>query len=243
VLSARELSRTLAEQVVATDLFSPPSGIIFAPGPLVPDQLTPILKGTALERFPIASSHFEVMDYLSSTDRHARKAEGTIVLVDQAFEVKGVGTVILGKVHAGPVKVHQKLKVLPAGGEAQVRSIQIHDDDHQEGPVGVRVGLAVRGVDVKDLARGTVLCESPAVHVVDTVEGEFAGNKFFKPSPAAGQVVHVMSGLDGVPGRIEEAGSGRMSVKLERGLARVQGLPLILAALDAPGSKIIGAFR
>jgi hypothetical protein len=243
VLSARELTRTLAEQVVATDLFSPPSGIIFAPGPLIQDQLTPVLKGTVLERFAVVTSHFEVMDYLSSSDRHPRKAEGTVVLVDQAFEVKGVGTVVLGKVHAGPVKVHQKLNVFPAGGEAQVRSIQIHDDDHQEGPAGVRVGLAVRGVDVKDLARGTVLSDSPAVSVVETVEGEFAANKFFKPGPAAGHVVHALSGLDGVPGKIEEVGPGRARVKLDRGVARVKGLPVVIAALDAPGSKIVGAFR
>lgn len=243
VLSARELSRTLAEEVVATDLFSPPSGIIFAPGPVTQDQLAPILKGTALERLPVATSHFEVMDFLSTTDRHPRKAEGTIVLVDQAFEVKGVGTVVLGKVHAGPVKVHQKLKVLPAGGEAQVRSIQIHDDDHQEGPVGVRVGLAVRGVDVKDLSRGAVLAEGAAVQVTDAAEGEFATNKFFKPAPAVGHVVHALSGLDAVPGKIEEIGSGRARVKLERGLARVKGLPVVIASLDAPGSKIVGAFR
>lgn len=243
VLSVRELSRTLGEAVVACDLFAPPSGMIFAPGPIVADQLAPLLKGTALERYPIVTSHFEVADFLTDVHRHPRKVEGAMVLVDQSFDVKGVGAVVLGKVHGGPVKVHQKLRVLPHGGEAQVRSIQIHDDDHAEGPAGVRVGLALRGVDVNDLPRGTVLAESPKLETTETVDGLFARNKFFKPAPAPGQVVHAFLGLDDVPGRIEAVDEATARVKLDRPAVRVPGLPAVLAALDAPGSKIIGAFR
>src|SRR5690242_8872402 len=46
IVSARELTRNLAEEVVATDLFAPPSGMVFAPGPVTEDQLSPLLKGT-----------------------------------------------------------------------------------------------------------------------------------------------------------------------------------------------------
>jgi len=243
VLSARELSKTLAEEVVATDFVAPPSGVICASGALSADQLAPLLKGTVLERYPVVNSHFEVLDFLMNADRRYRTCEGTVVLVDQAFEVKGVGTVVLGKVHGGPVKVHQKLRLLPGGGEAQVRSIQIHDDDHPEGPVGTRVGLALRGTDSKALPRGTVLEAGSKVEVTDTVEGEFAPNKFFKPPPSAGQVIHALCGLDATPGRIESIGGGRAKLKLERPIARVSGLPVVVASLDAPGSKIVGAFR
>lgn len=243
VISARELSRPLAETVVACDLFLPPAGMIFAPGPIVADQLAPLLKGTALEAYPLVTSHFEVADFLTDVHRHPRKVEGAMVLVDQSFDVKGVGVVVLGKVHGGPVKVHQKLRVLPHGGEAQVRSIQIHDDDHVEGPAGVRVGMALRGVDVKDLPRGTVLAENTKLATVETIEGPLVRNKFFKPAPTAGQVVHVFLGLDDVAGRIESIGGDVARVKLDRPACRVPGLPAVLAALDAPGSKIVGAFR
>jgi selenocysteine-specific translation elongation factor len=243
VISAKELSRTLAEEVVATDFVAPPSGIICTAGGVTADQLAPLLKGTALEKYPVVASHFEVLDFLTNVDRRYRRCDGTVVLVDQAFEVKGVGTVVLGKVHGGPVKVHQKLRVSPGGGEVQVRSIQIHDDDHPEGPVGTRVGLALRGTDAKALPRGTVLDAGGKVDVSDVVEGEFALNKFFKPPAAAGQVVHALCGLDATPGRIESIGGGRAKLKLERPMARVAGIPVVVASLDAPGSKIIGAFR
>jgi selenocysteine-specific translation elongation factor len=243
VLSARELNRTLAEEVVAIDMLSPPAGIIHVQGAVTADMLAPLLKGTALEKYPVVASHFEVADFLMDPERRARKCEGTVVLVDQAFEVKGVGTVVLGKVHGGPVKVHQKLKVLPGGGEAQVRSIQIHDDDHPEGPVGVRVGLALRGTNAKSLPRGTVLADGTKIEPSDVVEGEFTANKFFKPAPAAGQVIHAVCGLDAVPGKVESIGGGTARLKLERSIARVKGLPVVVASLDAPGSKILGAFR
>ena len=243
VISARELSRTLAEEVVATDFIVPPAGVICTSGGVTADQLAPLLKGTHLEKYPVVNSHFEVLDFLTSVDRRYRRCDGTVVLVDQAFEVKGVGTVVLGKVHGGPVKVHQKLRISPGGGEVQVRSIQIHDDDHPEGPVGTRVGLAVRGADSKLLPRGTVLDAGGVIANSDTVEGEFASNKFFKPAAAAGQVVHALCGLDAAPGRIESIGGGKAKLKLERPIARVSGLPVVVASLDAPGSKIIGAFR
>ncbi len=243
VLSARELSRALGEVVVACDLFAPPAGMIFAPGPILADQLAPLLKGTLLESYPIVTSHFEVADFLLDVHRHPRKVEGAMVLVDQSFDVKGVGAVVLGKVHGGPVKVHQKLHVLPHGGEAQVRSIQIHDDDHTEGPAGVRVGLALKGVEVKDLPRGTVLAESAKLATTEAVDGPFALNRFFKPAPAPGQVVHVFMGLDDVAGRIESVAGGSARVKLDRAACRVPGLPAVVASLDSPGSKIVGAFR
>jgi len=243
VISARELSRTLAEEVVATDFLAPPSGIVCVSGAVTADQLAPLLKGTALEKYPIVNSHFEVSDFLQNVDRRARKCEGTVVLVDQAFEVKGVGTVVLGKVHGGPVKVHQKLRILPGGGEAQVRSIQIHDDDHTEGPVGVRVGLGLKGTDAKSLPRGTVLENGAKIEPSDIVEGEFSLNKFFKPAAAAGQVIHALCGLDAAPGKIESIGGGNAKLKVERPIARVKGLPVVVASLDATGSKIVGAFR
>lgn len=243
VVSARELSRTLGEEVVATDLFSPPSGLLYAPGPVSQEQLAPLFKGTALERYKVVTSHFEVADFLTSPERRPRKVEGTQVLVDQAFDVKGVGAVVLGKVHGGPVKVHQKLKVQPGAGEAQVRSIQIHDDDHAEGPTGVRVGLALRGVEVKDLPRGTVLSDGAKLEAEQTVEGDFASNKFFRPAPSAGMMIHAVCGLDDVPGKIESVGGGRARLALDRPIVRLKGLPVVVAALDATGSKIVGAFR
>ena len=67
-----------------------------------------------------------------------------MVPVDHAFNVKGVGVVILGVVTSGFVQKHATLNVLPAGKTAQVRSIQKHDDEFDVAGEGDRVGLSIK---------------------------------------------------------------------------------------------------
>jgi selenocysteine-specific translation elongation factor len=242
VVCIGELTRALGDTIVAVDAFAPPTAAVFLPGPVTREQLAPLTMGTALEKAPVFESHHELADFLSDPARAPRPAAGTAVLVDQSFDVKGVGTVVLGKVHAGPVRVNQKLQVLPKGPEVSVRSIQIHDDDHDAGPPGVRVGLALRGASVDDLPRGSVLAAGAKAPVAPSVSGPFRANRFFKPAPAAGDVVHVASGFGSSPGRVAEAGPASLTVELEKPLVRVEGLPAVVAALDAPGSRIVGSF-
>lgn len=242
VVSVSELTRSLGDTIVAVDAFAPPHVAVFLPGTVVQEQVRPLLKGTVLGGAPAFSSHHELAQFLSDPARAPRPAAGTAVMVDQSFEVKGVGTVVLGKVHAGPVRVNQKLQVLPGGPEVSVRSIQIHDDNHDAGPAGVRVGLALRGASVDDLPRGCVLADGAKTAVVEAVEGHFRANPFFKPAPSAGNVVHVASGFASSPGRIADVGANSMRVELEKPVVRLEGLPAVVAALDAPGSRLVGSF-
>ena len=71
--------------------------------------------------------------------------------VDHAFNVKGVGVVILGVVINGVVQKHASLNVFPGAKTAQVRSIQKHDDEFDVAGEGDRVGLALKNVEVEDL--------------------------------------------------------------------------------------------
>ena len=70
--------------------------------------------------------------------------------VDSAFIVKGVGPVILG-FSFSEFRVHQKIKLLPSLKEAEIKSIQVLDEDYQEIGPGIRFGFALKGVEEKDL--------------------------------------------------------------------------------------------
>ncbi len=72
-----------------------------------------------------------------------------VVPIDQAFVVKGVGTVVLGFALTY-VKVHDQVFLLPSMKSAEVKSIQVLDVDYEEVGPGVRVGLALKGVDEKE---------------------------------------------------------------------------------------------
>jgi elongation factor 1-alpha len=92
--------------------------------------------------------------------------------VQDVYEITGIGTVPVGKIETGIMKVGQKVKVLPgrtgAGIEGEVKSIEMHHEQLQEAVAGDNVGINIRGVGKKDIARGDVICE--AAHPISIVE-------------------------------------------------------------------------
>lgn len=78
------------------------------------------------------------------------------VYVEKAFNVKGVGPVAIGFAYTH-VKVHDELILLPEGVEAEVKSIQVLDEDQEEVGPGARVGLALRGVEAGQLKESYAL--------------------------------------------------------------------------------------
>lgn len=81
----------------------------------------------------------------------------TIVMVDACFEVRGVGTVVLGKLESGPVAVHDELEAVPGRMKTGVRSIQVQDEDIQKAELGSRVGLGLKGTSPDAIKRGSYL--------------------------------------------------------------------------------------
>ena len=82
--------------------------------------------------------------------------------VDRAFVVDGVGTVVTGTVWSGAVRVGDSLQVWPGGHAARVRSIEVHGEAQQEGTTGHRTALALNGVALGEVSRGSVLVEPDA---------------------------------------------------------------------------------
>ncbi len=84
--------------------------------------------------------------------------------VQDVYEITGIGTVPVGKIETGIMKVGQKVVVLPGrtgkGVEGEVKTIEMHHESIPEGIAGDNVGISIRGVGKKDLARGDVICDA-----------------------------------------------------------------------------------
>ena len=90
----------------------------------------------------------------------ARRATGVFRLpLDRAFTIKGHGTVVTGTAMGAEVKVGDKLRVLPAGHEVRVRSIQVHSESVESAGLCQRVALNLTGAEKIDLVRGDVLAD------------------------------------------------------------------------------------
>jgi len=84
--------------------------------------------------------------------------------LQDVYEITGIGTVPVGKIETGIMKVGQKVIALPGrsgkGVEGEVRSIEMHHEQMTEASAGDNVGINVRGLGKKDIARGDVVCDA-----------------------------------------------------------------------------------
>ncbi|MEJ2267964.1 MAG: translation elongation factor EF-1 subunit alpha [Nanoarchaeota archaeon] len=92
--------------------------------------------------------------------------------VQDVYEITGIGTVPVGKITTGIMKIGQKVKVLPGrtgkGIDGEVKTIEMHHETIPQADAGDNVGINVRGVGKKDIARGDVICD--AANPVPVVE-------------------------------------------------------------------------
>jgi len=76
--------------------------------------------------------------------------------IQDVYSIKGVGTVPVGRVESGILRVGDKVIFEPPGIVGEVKSIEMHHEPLQEAYPGDNIGFNVRGVSKKDLRRGDV---------------------------------------------------------------------------------------
>jgi len=105
--------------------------------------------------------------------------------IQDVYNIPGIGTVPVGKVETGVMKVGQKVIVIPAregkGVTGEVKTIEMHHEQMQEAIPGVNVGFSVRGIGKKDIARGDVLGD---VNNPPTLVSEFTAQIFLMDHPS-----------------------------------------------------------
>lgn len=77
--------------------------------------------------------------------------------VDRAFTIKGTGTVVTGTVWSGELPIDASVFVLPSGKPARARRIEQHGKSADVARAGGRAAIALAGLDVSDVSRGSVL--------------------------------------------------------------------------------------
>ena len=104
-----------------------------------------------------------VQDVRAALDRVAaglgpRSAAGAPVLhVDRAFTVRGAGTVVTGTLWSGSLGRGDEVRILPAGRDARVRGVQVHDEARDRAAAGQRVAVNLAGISLDEVRRGDVL--------------------------------------------------------------------------------------
>jgi elongation factor 1-alpha len=76
--------------------------------------------------------------------------------VQDVYTITGIGTVPVGRVETGKLKVGDKIIFMPGGKSGEVKSIEMHHEAVTEAIPGDNIGFNVRGIDKNDIRRGEV---------------------------------------------------------------------------------------
>ena len=84
--------------------------------------------------------------------------------LQDVYEITGIGTVPVGKIETGVMKIGQKVIILPGrsgvGVPGEVKTIEMHHEQLPSAEAGDNVGINIRGIGKKDIARGDVVCDA-----------------------------------------------------------------------------------
>ena len=188
-----KLDKFTGEQIIALDSLKKDKGILSHSFEVDDSKLDSMIKGTVLENY-VRVDQDKLKEAVDKIEPMVKEGPSEMV-VDHCFDVKGVGTVILGKVTCGKIKQYDNLKLYPSDSDVMIKSIQMHDDPVEESIYPARVGLAVKGVKPDDVGRGDVISEQGAVIVGSEIELDFTKNPFYKSEISEGQMCLVSVGL------------------------------------------------
>ena len=188
-----KLDKFTGEQIIALDSLKKEKGILSHTFDVDESKLDMMIKGTVVEKY-LKVDQDKIKEEMDKLEPISNDGPSEL-LIDHCFDVKGVGTVILGKVTNGKIKQYDNLKLYPANIDVLIKSIQMHDDPVTESICPARVGLAVKGAKPDEVGRGDVIAAEGAVDIKTELELDFTKNPFYKSDIAENQGCLVNIGL------------------------------------------------
>ena len=188
-----KLDKFTGEQIIALDSLKKEKGILSHTFDVDESKLNMMIKGTVVENYTRVDQD-KIKEEMNTLEPITNDNPAEL-LIDHCFDVKGVGTVILGKVTNGTIKQYDNLKLYPHNIDVLIKSIQMHDDPVPESICPARVGLAVKGAKPDEVGRGDVISVEDAVDIKTEIELDFEKSPFYKSDIAKNQGCLVNIGL------------------------------------------------
>jgi selenocysteine-specific translation elongation factor len=239
LLNVAKLDKFLGEQVMALDSVGLSDGFVMHSYEVDREKLKTLLKGTSLANYQFVDSIDQLKQEMAKLK--PKSSDGPLMIpVDHAFDVKGVGTVALGVVKQGTVKVYDELTLLPGKKNVLVKSIQMHDDPVESSSSPARVGLAIKGPGADDISRGDVICAPDALKVSSgPITIRFAKSPFFKGDLPDNHTYMISVGMQVKAAKVKLEGE-TLQVTPEKPIVYQQGQTLVLLKPDSQGTRIAG---
>jgi selenocysteine-specific translation elongation factor len=240
ILNVSRLDKYLGEQIIALDHFSLLEGFILHSYDVDEGQLHSALRNTRIKNYSFMSNLDELKHGIKRL-KHKTKDGPLIVVIDHVFDVKGIGTVVLGVIKQGKVKISEEVVLYPQQKTLTIKSIQMHDDSVYEASSPARVGLALKGVTANDISRGDVISRSDDLFVSSNmISGSYSGNPYFTEQLNETETYLVSVDLQAKPAKIKLSNGGLLNIELLKPLVVSSKQDFVLLKPDAKGVRICG---
>ena len=256
IINISKLDSFLGEQLIAVDIFGIKNGFILYGYEIDVEKIRNIIKNTGLSSFQILDSLEQLKNSISEMESKTETETETdlkdkgdeslqpskaCIVVDHVFDVKGVGTVVLGTVKQGEIKTYDELVLSPSNKTVVIKSIQMHDDPVNTSKKNSRVGLAIKGASAKDISRGDVIT-SPGFAKIAAADFQlnFIKNPYFKEEISETQNYMMSVGLQIRTVKIKVMPDSILLISFEKPLAFVENDLCILFKPDSKSMRIMG---
>jgi selenocysteine-specific translation elongation factor len=253
LLVVDQLNPAFGESVLMLDCAGLKEGIVILRNYLSREQIAPLIRGTVVEGYEFLEDdknalRERLLEEAEKFESSCDSETGTMP-VDHFFNVRGIGTVVLGSVAEGTIRKHDELAVLPGNKTAQVRSIQKHDEDFDCAGAGERTGIALKGIDVEELDRGTILTTDRSLKQTSSIAAKARIVKYW-PSPLKeGMVLHLGHWMQFIPARVEKVAfdsdwhKAELSLKLDKTLVYRPGARGVLTYPEGSKLRVVGTIE
>ncbi|MGQ0794940.1 MAG: EF-Tu/IF-2/RF-3 family GTPase [Nitrosopumilaceae archaeon] len=237
IFHVTKLDKFTGEQIVALDSLKKNQGLLSHSYEVDRNKLLTMIKGTVVDQYKLVEltnlkKELELLQPISK--------DGNVkIVIDHCFDVKGVGTVILGKVVQGKVKTYDNLKLLPEGLDVVVKSIQMHDDTVDQAMSPARVGLSVKGITPDDVQRGDVLCVPDSIETGQEIALDYRQSSFFKADLAVNQMFLINIGMQIRPAKIISLSPFKLS--LGKSVVFEKGEICVILKPESQTIRIVGS--
>ena len=243
IINVNKLDRFLGEQIVALDILQLDKGFLLHSYEVDTEILNSILKNTVSSSYKVEQnieSLKESINFLSSVKRNGPP----IIHIDNVFNVKGVGVVVLGILKQGAIKIHDELILFPQKKKVTVKSIQMHDKNVEDSYSPARVGLALTGISFDEITRGDIL--SGINHFTSADQEliiDFKKVPFYKNDLSENHSYLLSIGTQIRPAKIEKLENNKLKILSEKLFSFKSKDTAILLNPDSKSIRIVGSGR
>jgi len=206
ILVVDQINPAFGESVIMLQCAGLKDGLVVLRNFITREQITPLIKGTVVDGYEFIEDDKNAIRerLLQDVEKMETSCESTVgtMPVDHFFNVRGIGTVVLGCVVDGAIHKHDELMVLPSNKTVQVRSVQKHDEDFDCAGVGDRTGMALKGIEIDELDRGTILTNDKSIKSISTMDAKAELVKYWPTPIKEGMVLHIGHWMQFVPARV-----------------------------------------